>query len=764
MKAILNTLFVCLVSLQIAAQEMTVSGMIADENGLPLPGVNIVIKGTQEGTQTDFDGKYTIKAQVGDVLVYTYVGYVTTEKKVERQTGFSFAMEPDVQSIDEVVISVLGTKRSLNQITTSSQVIKAEELSQAQNPNLVNSLSGKVSGLQINNGNPNRKQNTRIVLRGNRSVNRNSNTLIVIDGVISSEKELSKINQKNIKNVEILKGANGAALYGAQGGNGVLVVQTKSQGKSKKIKEAPLYIVDGMPIPQNNNSLVESIATDSIHSKVVYDKAEAKKKFGRIAKNGCIVITTQGGNFRISDNESYATIQENNFENVHSSPLSTFSIDVDKAAYSNIRRMINSGYVVEPNAVKIEEMVNYFSYDYPQPTGEHPFSINTEVVETPWNKDSKLIRIGLQGKTIENKNLPPSNLTFLIDVSGSMDSENKLPLLKQAFKLLVNQLREKDKVSIVVYAGAAGMVLEPTSGKFKSKIINALDRLEAGGSTAGGAGITLAYELAQKHFIKGGNNRVILATDGDFNVGASSDNDMKQLIEEKRKSGVFLSVLGFGYGNYKDSKLETLADKGNGNHAYIDNMQEAQKVFGKEFGGTLFTIAKDVKIQIEFNPAKIQAYRLIGYENRMLADEDFIDDTKDAGELGSGHTVTALYEVIPVGVSSKYLRETPDLKYTKPTNVNASNELFTVKFRYKKPDENSSTEMVHVQRDELNTPSVDMKFSAAVALAGMQLRHSKYTNDTSLEDVVALAKAGRGADRDGYRAEFIRLIQTYQGI
>jgi len=352
---------------------------------------------------------------------------------------------------------------------------------------------------------------------------------------------------------------------------------------------------------------------------------------------------------------------------------------------------------------------------------------------------------------------------FLIDVSGSMGASNKLPLLKSAFKLLVNQLRAKDKVSIVVYAGAAGVVLKPTSGDQKETILAALDQLDSGGSTAGGAGIELAYKLAQSHYKKNGNNRVILATDGDFNVGASTNDAMETLIEKKRKSGVFLSVLGFGYGNYKDSKLEILADKGNGNHAYIDNMQEAQKVFGQEFGGTLYTIAKDVKIQVEFNPNKVQAYRLIGYENRLLADEDFVDDTKDAGELGSGHTVTALYEIIPHGVPSDYLKNVPDLKYTVAENKSDYNdELFTVKFRYKKPNENKSIEMVHVQANALDNISTDMQFASAVALFGMQLRNSKYDNDATIDQVLALAEKGRGKDRNGYRAEFIRLVKSYE--
>ncbi len=331
-------------------------------------------------------------------------------------------------------------------------------------------------------------------------------------------------------------------------------------------KEEPLYIVDGVPINNNYNTVIASLDPKTIESMKVHKSAKAKKLFGNSAKNGCIVITTKKGNYRVENSEAYAQIHENQFERTHTTPLSTFSIDVDKASYSNIRRLINNGSNIPSDAVKIEEMVNYFDYNYPQPEGEHPFSINTEVVKTPWNAQNKLVKIGLQGKTYDNSELPASNLTFLIDVSGSMGGN--LELLKSAFKLLVNQLREKDRVSIVVYAGAAGVVLKPTSGKNKEKILKALDQLQSGGSTAGGEGINLAYKLAQENFKKNGNNRVILATDGDFNVGASSDKAMEKLIEEKRKSGVFLSVLGFGYGNYKDSKLEILADKGNGNHAY----------------------------------------------------------------------------------------------------------------------------------------------------------------------------------------------------
>lgn len=466
----------------------------------------------------------------------------------------------------------------------------------------------------------------------------------------------------------------------------------------------------------------------------------------------------------ITANESYNEIEENIFKLVKTSPLSTFSIDVDKAGYSNIRRMINSGIEIPKDAVKIEEMINYFNYDYKEPDGKHPFSLQTELAKTPWNGDTKIVKIGIQGKNVQMENVPASNLVFLLDVSGSMNQQNKLPLLKSAFKLLTNQLREKDKVSIVVYAGAAGVVLEPTSGDNKIKIEEALGKLNAGGSTAGGQGIELAYEIASKNFIEGGNNRVILATDGDFNVGLNSDNAMKDLIEKKRESGVFLTALGFGMGNYKDSKLETLAQAGNGNHAYIDSMQEAQRVLGTEFGGTLYTIAKDVKIQVEFNPENVQAFRLIGYENRLLNDEDFNDDKKDAGELGSGHNVTAIYEIIPAGVNSEYLKDIDDYKYSKqvPTATN-SGELLTVKFRYKEPDGEKSKlleEVVYTASEK--ELSEDFNFISALALFGMNLRESEFTNGKKIPLVLDLAEKGRGNDNEGYRAEFIRLVKSYE--
>ncbi|MCU0450235.1 MAG: von Willebrand factor type A domain-containing protein [Bernardetiaceae bacterium] len=464
--------------------------------------------------------------------------------------------------------------------------------------------------------------------------------------------------------------------------------------------------------------------------------------------------------------EGYTKLGENPFQSTKREPLSTFSIDVDAASYANLRRMINNGQQPPTDAVRIEEMINYFGYDYPQPTDGHPFSITTEAAPCPWNPQNQLVLIGLQGKKIATENLPPNNLVFLIDVSGSMSDEHKLPLLKSAFKLLVKQLREQDRVAIVVYAGAAGVVLPSTAGSEKTTILTALDRLEAGGSTAGGQGIELAYRLAADHFLPNGNNRIILATDGDFNVGPSNRDQLEDLIVAKRETGIYITCLGFGMGNLQDGNLETLANKGNGNYAYIDNLQEANKVFVKEMGGTLLTIAKDVKIQVEFNPAQVRAYRLIGYENRLLNEEDFKNDKKDAGELGAGHSVTALYEVEPAnGNSAATAAQVTELKYqtAQLSSAAASAEWLTVKFRYKPPQKGSSIELVHTLTQ--TTPSVEaasenLRFAASVALFGMLLRQSAHVAKGDYATVLRLAKSARGADPEGYRAEFTRLVEA----
>ena len=611
------------------AQEKTITGIVSDKLG-PLPGANVVVKGTTRGTQTDFDGKYSIKAKEGETLDFSYIGMKSKQVKIAKKTIINVQLDEDGVSLDEVVVVGYGSEYD----SYSPKRVKE-----------------KAAGVQVV------ANSSSISIRGNSSV-----------------KQEDRISN-------------------------------------------PIY-------PSNRDTILPNIG-----------------------------------------DEDYGTFIENAFESPKSSPLSTFSIDVDNASYTNIRRFINNGQSVPKDAVRVEEMMNFFKYNYPEPKGEHPFSINTEYSDCPWNSSSKLVKIGLQGKTINDEKLPASNLVFLIDVSGSMNQPNKLPLLKQSFKVLVNQLRPEDKVSIVVYAGAAGLVLPPTSGDKKMTIIDALDKLNAGGSTAGGAGIQLAYKTAKEQFIKNGNNRVVLATDGDFNVGASSDNDMQRLIEEERKSGVFLTCLGFGMGNYKDSKMETLANKGNGNYSYIDNIQEANRFLGKEFKGSMFAIAKDVKIQIEFNPAHVQAYRLIGYENRKLRPEDFKNDAIDAGELGSGHTVTALYEIIPVNTKSDLFTPTDELKYTKlePSATNLGAELATIKFRYKKPDGEKSIEMIEVINNKtvtLNNASADFKFCASVAWFGLKLRDSKLVTNKTTADIKKLAQTNITNDTEGYKAEFIRLIEA----
>ena len=469
--------------------------------------------------------------------------------------------------------------------------------------------------------------------------------------------------------------------------------------------------------------------------------------------------------------DEFNTINENAFHPARQRPLSTFSADVDRASYSVVRKMLNSGYLPPADAVRVEELINYFDYVYPAPVNNDPVAIHTDLAICPWNTQHQLVRIGIQGKKVPTDKLPASNLVFLIDVSGSMNQENRLPLVKQAFKALVQQLRPQDRVAIVVYAGAAGLVLPSTSGREKMKITEALEQLSAGGSTAGGAGIQLAYQTALEHFIKEGNNRVILATDGDFNVGVHSDGDLAKLVEAQREKGVFLSVLGFGMGNYKDNHLETLADKGNGNYAYIDNFEEARRTFVTEFGGTLFTIAKDVKLQVEFNPKIVQSYRLIGYENRLLNDADFNDDRKDAGDMGAGHTVTALYEIVPAGVTSPVTGTTDPLKYQPNTPTpepgTFDGEVLTVKMRYKEPNGKKSRLVEKVLRSgarKIEECPEDFRLAASVAEFGMLLRNSAFSGRSSWEDAIRLAASARGEDPEGYRAEYLQLLKKAKVI
>ena len=463
--------------------------------------------------------------------------------------------------------------------------------------------------------------------------------------------------------------------------------------------------------------------------------------------------------------EAYDKIDDNPFFTVRARPLSTFSVDVDTASYANMRRFVTAGNLPPKDAVRVEEMINYFSYDYPQPQKGEPFSITTDVTQSPWNAKLKLVRVGLKAPAIEDAQVPARNLVFLIDVSGSMMSPNKLPLLKQSMNLLVAQMRPQDSISIVTYAGNAGLVLPPTTGREKDTIRNAIFGLEPGGSTNGAAGIQLAYDQAEKQKSKGGINRVILATDGDFNVGTTDQGSLIRLIEERREKGVFLTVLGFGMGNYKDSTLEKLADKGNGNHAYIDTLDEARKVLVKEAGATLVTVAKDVKLQIEFNPTVVAGYRLIGYENRVLKDEDFNDDKKDAGDIGAGHSVTALYEIVPAGTEVPGGAKVDDLKYQSKTvpNANATTgEMMTVKIRYKQPDGKTSkllSRAVPNQTVEYAKTPVDLRWATAIAGFGMLLRDSPHRGNLSWTQVQAMAEGAVGTDTDGYRKQAIELIK-----
>jgi len=703
------TMLICFVTF---AQEKTIKGIVSDVNASPLPGVNIYIQKTKTSATTNFDGEYSIKAQKGDRLVFSYLGMNSETVVVKDSNVINVTLKENSTQLQEVITmgSGIATEYEDNGYRPEKRKMAAKSVSKSVQRNALVAPSVQNSSQYV--------AGSSIKIRGTQSVSSKNEPMYIVDGVTITADKMAKINPNDIQDVKVLKDAASTSVYGSKGANGVVVVATKGD-------------------------LYKNLSEKELDTKLNHINIQLSEP----------------------NNEDYDAFVENAFESPKTAPLSTFSIDVDNASYTNVRRFINNGQSVPKDAVRVEEMVNFFKYTYPQPQDQNPFSINTEVSDSPWNAKNKVLKIGLQGKNIPTNDLPASNLVFLIDVSGSMSDPNKLPLLKQSLKILVNELRNKDKVAIVVYAGAAGLVLAPTSGDEKKTIVDALENLNAGGSTAGGAGIELAYKIATENFIKNGNNRVILATDGDFNVGSTSNSDMEKLIEEKRKTGVFLTCLGYGMGNYKDSKMETLADKGNGNYAYIDNIQEANRFLGKEFKGSMFAIAKDVKIQIEFNPKQVQAYRLIGYENRKLRPEDFKNDAIDAGELGSNHTVTALYEIIPAGVASDYLNQQPDaLKYTKveESTNNYSGELATIKFRYKKPDGDKSIEMVKVIETKsvsLDKSSDDFKFSTAVAWFGLKLRDSKLITNKSSEDILKLAKQGSTNDSEGYKAELIRLIE-----
>ena len=465
---------------------------------------------------------------------------------------------------------------------------------------------------------------------------------------------------------------------------------------------------------------------------------------------------------QVAHSEDYSFLPENDYQFPSINPLSTFAADVDTASYANIRRFITGGMLPPKDSVRIEEMINYFDYRYDDPTDARPFAVNVETAEAPWNSDHQLIRIGLKAKKIDWQKRPNSNLVFLLDVSGSMSNLNKLPLLKKSFKMMVEQLGENDRVAIVVYAGASGVVLPSTSASNSSKILEAIENLESGGSTNGGAGIELAYKIAQQNFIKDGINRVLLATDGDFNVGVASRGALIRLIQQKAKSNVFLSIFGFGMRNYKDSVVEDISGKGNGTYAYIDNIQEAKKVLVEQIGGTMMTVAKDVKLQVEFNPIYVQAYRLIGYENRKMASQDFHNDKKDGGEIGAGHSVTALYEIVPIGIKFDH-EKLPKLKYqqVQPVQGGKQSDLLTLKVRYKKPESSRSAldeYEISNKPQSFAQASVDFKFASAVAAYGMLLKDSKYAGKADLKRVKTWAEQGQGPDIHGYRSEFLKML------
>ena len=542
----------------------------------------------------------------------------------------------------------------------------------------------------------------------------------------------------------------------------------------------PLFIVNGSEV---SSKQVNKLASNKLEKMLVFKGKVARALYGNKARKGVVEILTKKADrsqrryfdsirirsLNIKNNESFDTYQENPFTSPLKKPLSTFSADVDRAAYTNIRRMINNAQKVPKDAVRIEEMLNFFEYDYDRPSGKHPFAIHNVYSDAPWNDKHKLLKIALQGKDISVRKLPASNLVFLIDVSGSMDHQNKLPLVKRSLELLVDQMREKDKIALVTYAGNAQVVLDPTAGDQKTRIKNAIDRLSSGGGTYASQGIETAYSLAEENFVQGGNNRVIIATDGDFNIGVIQNESLEDLIAKKRQTNIFLTCLGYGMGNYKDDKMQSLAQKGNGNYAYIDNYQEAQKFLEREFKGSMYAIAKDVKIQIEFNPKHVQSYRLIGYETRMLNSRDFSDDKKDAGEIGVNHQVTALYEIIPRGVDGNYGEFDPDLKYQESTQQETEletypDELATIKFRYKPPKRDKSIKIERVIKNEstkLSNTDADHKFATAVAWFGLKLRDSEYISKKDTEGIIELAKEGLMNDIEGYRAEFVRLVKLY---
>ncbi len=718
MKTTLTILLSTILLFTLSAQTFLVGKITDAEKGEELIGANIVLEqnGTfKAGTTSDFNGVYNIKIDTGtyDVKV-SIVGYPESQFQ-------GVIVKPDKANLLDVQMSS-GVLLDLVVVTEYKiPLIERDNTTQGQTIRSSNFIRGKKSTKH----NKYQRQPT------------NSNSSIQGQAITANE-----IRNLPTRNVSALVSTSSGLSQVDEGLN--VTVRGSRAGATD-------YYIDGVRV-RGSCSLIPASEIDQIQ----FITGGTPASFSHPSEGGISEVTIQqtvsppkrkDPVVQYFTHEQYTEIVENDFISPGDEAFSTFSIDVDHAAYSNMRRYINANHTPPVNAIRIEEMVNYFQYDYPQPKAEVPFSINTEVSDCPWNNNNKLLHIGLKGQNIKLDEAVESNLVFLIDVSGSMQSANKLDLIKPALKLLIDQLRPEDKIAIVTYAGNAGLVLPSTSCADKKTILNAIAGLTAGGSTAGAQGIELAYKIAKDNFNEEGNNRIILATDGDFNVGVSSYEGLLSLIEGKRNSGIYLTTLGFGYGNLKDNNLEVLADKGNGNYAYIDNLSEAEKVFITELTGTLYTIAKDVKLQLVFDPKTVAAYRLIGYENRLLATEDFDDDRKDAGELGAGHTVTAIYELEMLEASSE--------------------DLLNVKLRYKLPNENQSRFTNQIVK---NTPitikeaSENYRFSAAVAGFGLLLRNSKYKGDVDCEMVLELAENAQGRDEYGYREEFIQLVSLYRDM
>jgi len=712
----------------------SISGTIySDDDKKPLPGASVKIGEQNIKTYTDANGHYNIVvADDKAKLVFSFLGFESQIIVVGKQKTINIWLKQSNKTLSEIAIRGYGTMKKEN-LTGSISTVSGGSIQSVPVTQFDQSIQGRAAGLNvgyyqsgINRLATKTKINGKTYFGGSVAAASQNLPADVIDKIQIVDDYGDQASQTGIKN--------------GQPGS-VLSVTTRSNvSVNEVLKKMP-----GISVDANGNITAQGKAVSRV-------RINGKDFFGK--------------NIAEIRDESYKAIVENQFTAPTTTPLSTFAVDVDAASYSNFRRFINAGQLPPKDAVRIEEMINYFHYDLSGPTNNDPVAIHTELAAAPWNPQHRLLRIGLKAKDVKTDKLPPSNLVFLIDVSGSMNEANKLPLVKASMKMLVDQLRPNDNVAIVVYAGQVAVKLPSTPGDQKTKIKEVIDNMDAGGSTAGGAGIMMAYQIAKEKFIKGGNNRIILATDGDFNVGPASDKDMQTLIEDERGSGVSISILGFGMGNLKDSKMETMADKGHGNYAYIDNITEATKSMVTEFGGTLFTVAKDVKLQIEFNPAKVQAYRLLGYENRLMAKEDFNNDKKLGGDMGVGHTVTALYEIIPTGVKDTFTNSVDPLKYQKTDAkvvLNNSPEMVTIKFRYKQPDgDKSKMEQVAVldAPKALSKTSDDFRFAASVAELGLLLRDSEFKQQSSFKDLIGMAKGAKGKDDEGYRAEFIRLAES----